>query len=903
MDSLEREALIHKADPDVSPEPHNLSLGGRFLALLKGSAQKVRLFFVSPITRPSWIVYTGFFVCLSMSFFLLFYTTYHHALRVENDFSYDSKHAQLALKERVARYGNVLQATASLLGEKTYDIGWQRWHSYVLSVIDPQLFPGFWELSYIESVDKNNLDTVMSSLNSEMKRDIKLYPQNIGDAFYILKYACPTLHRQSALRDLFKAQGFNVASNASSRDALERARDTGKAVATPPLYLVTDPAKKRLTFIVYHPVYTSDRIPATVQERRNSIKGWVSAPIDAKAFFSGLVPDDFFLNVKDGQQKIFSHEIPLSIPNNLKTERKFTIWGRPWHVKMSSLGTGIDPFYQASLILIPVLGFLFSASIAFVLWSQTTTRRRAQTIAERISAALRMSELKNRTLLESVPGAIFRCAPGINWKMDFVSDAIEVITGYDAHTFINQQKAYSDLLFEADIALVEKTVGLVSIPEHAYDVEYRIYHRDGSIRWVSERGSVISDLQTGDAHLTGTLFDVSERKRREADVRSLTTALQNAVEGILFVNRDFTCRTVNESYASLFGKTAEEVIGTPWLNTFFEEDQEHIVALCRNAGPQDRLAIDTRAQCKSKNKVLHLHVVMIPAFDEEGDVEGYYCFVRDVTQRMLEEEALAVAVEEARNANRTKSEFLATMSHELRTPLNAIIGYSEILLEEVADLEEKSISQDLKKINGAGRHLLELINDILDVSKLEAGKTTYHFEKFDVGKMITGIYELMLPSASKNSNKITLECPDDIGEMYSDYTKVRQGLFNLMSNAVKFTSKGTVALKVGVTIVDRREFLSYSVKDSGCGITPEQLKKLFQPFAQADSSTTREYGGTGLGLTITKRFCEELGGSVSVESQKDVGSIFTLLLPRISSSALVERLSKKDTPMPVQKSA
>jgi signal transduction histidine kinase len=243
------------------------------------------------------------------------------------------------------------------------------------------------------------------------------------------------------------------------------------------------------------------------------------------------------------------------------------------------------------------------------------------------------------------------------------------------------------------------------------------------------------------------------------------------------------------------------------------------------------------------------------------------------------------------------------MSHELRTPLNAIIGYSEILLEEVADLEEKSISQDLKKINGAGRHLLELINDILDVSKLEAGKTTYHFEKFDVGKMITGIYELMLPSASKNSNKITLECPDDIGEMYSDYTKVRQGLFNLMSNAVKFTSKGTVALKVEVTTVDRREFLSYSVKDSGCGITPEQLKKLFQPFAQADSSTTREYGGTGLGLTITKRFCEELGGSVSVESQKDVGSIFTLLLPRISSSALVERLSKKDTPMPVQKSA
>ena len=903
MDSLEREALIQKKDPEEHIADLRLPIGQRVFAFLKNKIHRVRLFFISPITRPSWIVYTGFFVSFSVSFFLLVYTTYYHMLRVENDFSHDSKHAQLALEERVARYGNVLQATASLLGEKTHDIGWTRWHTYVLSVIDPNLFPGFWELSYIESVEKKKVSTLINSLNSEMNRDIKLYPQNIGDAFYILKYACPTLHRQSALTDLFKAQGFNVASNASSRHALERARDTGQPVATAPLYLVTDPEKKRLTFIVYHPVYTSDKMPATVQERRASLKGWVSAPIDAEAFFTGIVPDGFYLNVDDGGQKLFSQEIISSIPNSLKSEKQFTIWGRPWNVQMASVGIGVDPLYKASLIIIPILGFLFSCATAFVLWSQTTTRRRAQTIAERISADLRMSELKNRTLLESVPGAIFRCAPGINWKMDFVSDAIEVITGYSAEIFINQQKAYSDLLFEADIWVVEKTVGLVSIPSHVYDVEYRIYHRDGSIRWVSERGRVIMDLQTGDAHLTGTLFDVTERKRREADVRSLTTALQNAVEGILFVTRDFTCRTVNESYASLFDRTADELIGTPWLKTFFPEDQEHIIDLCRNSGSQDRLAIDVRANCIDANNCLHLHVVMIAAIDGEGDVEGYYCFVRDVTQRIREEEALAIAVEEARSANRTKSEFLATMSHELRTPLNAIIGYSEILLEEVEDFEEKSISQDLKKINGAGRHLLELINDILDVSKLEAGKTTYHFEKFDVGKMIAGIYDLMLPSASKNSNKINLECPSDIGEMYSDYTKVRQGLFNLMSNAVKFTSRGTVTLKVQITTLERREFLAYSVSDSGCGITPEQLEKLFQPFTQADSSTTREYGGTGLGLTITKRFCEELGGSVEVVSQKDVGSTFTLLLPRISSSALVERLTKKDEQVPIQKSA
>lgn len=903
MDSLEREALIHKTIFEDQSSSQRIPISQRILNFCRDLIQRVHLFFVSPITRPSWIVYAGFFVSLSVSLFLLTYTTYYHILRVENDFSHDSKHAQLALEERVARYGNVLQATASLLGEKSHDIGWARWHTYVLSVIDPILFPGFWELSYIESVGKEKVKTLITSLNEEMNREIKLYPQNIGDAFYILKYACPTLHRQSALTDLFKAQGFNVASNASSRDALEKARDTGKPIATAPLYLVTDPEKKRLTFIVYHPVYASDKIPETVQERRATLKGWVSAPIDAEAFFTGIVPEGFFLNVTDADQKLFSQDVPVSIPSSLKSEKEFLFWGRPWLIKMASVGIGVDPFYKVSLIVIPIVGFLFSCATAFVLWSQTTTRRRAQTIAERMSANLRLSEMKNRTLLKSVPGAIFRCAPGINWKMDFVSDAIEVITGYDAEVFINQEKSYSDLLFEADIALVERTVGLVSIPTHAYDVEYRIHHRDGSIRWVSERGSVIRDTKTGDAHLTGTLFDVTERKRREADVRSLTTALQNAVEGILFITRDFTCRTVNESYASLFGRTADELIGTPWLKTFFQEDQEHIVDLCRNSGIHDRLSIDVRTSSDEVNKCLYLHVVMIAAIDGEGDVEGYYCFVRDVTQRIREEEALAVAVEEARSANRTKSEFLATMSHELRTPLNAIIGYSEILLEEVEDFEEKSISDDLKKINGAGRHLLELINDILDVSKLEAGKTTYHFEKFDVGKMISGIYDLMLPSAAKNKNQIKLKCPPDIGEMYSDYTKVRQGLFNLMSNAVKFTSKGIVTLKVELRTVERREFLAYSVSDSGCGITPEQLSKLFQPFTQADSSTTRQYGGTGLGLTITKRFCEELGGSVEVVSEKDVGSTFTLLLPRIASSSLVERLTKKDEQIPIQKSA
>ncbi|MCA0370861.1 MAG: CHASE domain-containing protein [Proteobacteria bacterium] len=854
----------------------------------------IHRFFTSPLTKPSWIVYLGFCLTFGASLLVLSYTSYTHKIRLETDFGHDVRHFSLALEERVARYTNVLQATASLLGEKDHDIGWSRWYSYVMSVINPRLFPGFWELSYIEAVAPNQLDSVMKSLSSEMTRDIKIYPQTLDNIYYILKYVCPTLNRKSALEGLFAGQGFNVATNEASKEALEKARDTGQAVATPPLFLVTDPDKTRLTVILYYPVYDLERMPRNVEERKKYLKGWVSAPIDALNFFEHLAPQGFKMNVSDTGQNLYKSPDNDKSVTDLTHTQTYNIWGRPWLITLAVQAKALNPFYRLSLILIPFIGLLFSCAMAYILWSQQTTQRRAEALAEAMSADLRASEHKNRTLLENVPGAIFRCSQDVNWRFEYVSDAIEHITGYGADVFTAQQLSYADLLFEVDLGLVEQTVGLVPVPGHSYDVEYRIHHKSGGLRWVSERGRVVSDPESETHFLTGTLFDVTERKRREADVRSLTTALQNAVEGILFIDRDYTCRTVNDAYASLFETTADQLVGMSWLETFSEDDQERIASACRASDPNERISIDLKGILHNEEGHLYLHVVMIAALDGDGDVEGYYCFVRDVTQRIKEEEALASAVEEAKQANKTKSEFLATMSHELRTPLNAIIGYSEMLLEEVEDFKNEMISGDLKKINGAGRHLLELINDILDVSKLEAGKTTYHFEEFDVRKMAQDIYDLMLPSAGKNSNQITLECPDDIGMMYSDYTKVRQGLFNLMSNAVKFTKEGTVTLRVATQTLGRREMLSFSVQDTGCGITPEQLKKLFQPFTQADSSTTRQYGGTGLGLTITKRFCEELGGSVDVTSEKDVGSTFSILLPRIASSALIERLTKKE---------
>jgi signal transduction histidine kinase/CheY-like chemotaxis protein len=236
-------------------------------------------------------------------------------------------------------------------------------------------------------------------------------------------------------------------------------------------------------------------------------------------------------------------------------------------------------------------------------------------------------------------------------------------------------------------------------------------------------------------------------------------------------------------------------------------------------------------------------------------------------------------------ADRHKSEFLANMSHELRTPLNAIIGYSEMLQEDAADLGAEQFTDDLGKINAAGKHLLELINAVLDLSKIEAGKMELYLETFEVAGLVKDIGAVIRPLAGKNGNRLEMQCPADVGTMHADVTKVRQALLNLLGNACKFTERGTITLAVAREPVDGRGWLSFTVRDTGIGMTPAQLARLFEAFSQADAATTRKYGGTGLGLALSRRLCRMMGGDVTVESEAGRGSTFTVRLPALVTPA------------------
>jgi signal transduction histidine kinase/ActR/RegA family two-component response regulator len=251
----------------------------------------------------------------------------------------------------------------------------------------------------------------------------------------------------------------------------------------------------------------------------------------------------------------------------------------------------------------------------------------------------------------------------------------------------------------------------------------------------------------------------------------------------------------------------------------------------------------------------------------------------EIFHRKQTQEELLNAKHAAEEANRAKSTFLANMSHELRTPLNAIIGYSEMLEEETRDSGNAENVQDLKKIQAAGKHLLALINDVLDLSKIEAGKMGLHLETFEVSQVIDEMVTTLQPAAAKNTNAIRVHLGENVGVMRADITKVRQILFNLLSNACKFTDHGTISLNVDQLKAEGKNWIQFQVSDTGIGISATQKENLFKEFAQADSSIARKYGGTGLGLAITHRFVQLMKGKISVESEAGQGATFTVQLP------------------------
>jgi PAS domain S-box-containing protein len=412
--------------------------------------------------------------------------------------------------------------------------------------------------------------------------------------------------------------------------------------------------------------------------------------------------------------------------------------------------------------------------------------------------------------------------------------------------------------------------------------EVRLGRRaDGSVFAVDV---LVTELERGDAPLSMASFrDVEARAAGEEDLRAsearFRAAIETLGEGVIITDVADKITYVNSRMAQLSGYTAEEMVGRTVPALLVPADaqetyQQHLLLRLQGLSEQYEIAL------QRKDGGRFWAEITATAFRApDGRIVGTLGAVMDVSDRKRIQEELVAAVDASEDASRAKSAFLANMSHELRTPLNAVIGYSEMLTEEVRARSLSDLLPDLDRIHSAGKHLLRLINDILDLSKIEAGKMELFPEVFEVPALVREVSGTIQPLAERRGNVLELRCEDDVRRMRADLTRVRQVLLNLLSNASKFTENGRVALHVDRIGINGAPWIRFRVMDTGIGMSPEQVTKLFQAFAQADASTTRKYGGTGLGLVISRQLCQMMGGEVTVESEAGRGSAFTMVLP------------------------
>ena len=360
----------------------------------------------------------------------------------------------------------------------------------------------------------------------------------------------------------------------------------------------------------------------------------------------------------------------------------------------------------------------------------------------------------------------------------------------------------------------------------------------------------------------------------------LRGVMSNSPAGLVLVDAGLRVRELNPAAARMADAEPDALLGRHIRDFPVLSDWPRLVPTLRAVVDKGAVAADVEIDGSGIGTENHRFISanFFPVVAPSGRVQGAGVVFSDVTSRKQVELALAAAKEAAEVANKAKSQFLANMSHELRTPLSAVIGYSEMLEEEVAEMGHEGVLQDLGKIGSNARHLLSLINTVLDLSKIEAGRMEVNAETFRVSELAREAAATVKGLMGRRGNALEVDCPPDLGNMRSDPVKVRQCLFNLLSNASKFTENGTVKLTVARRSngVDR---IVFAVSDTGIGMTPEQQAMLFQPFSQVDDATTRKFEGTGLGLSITRAFARLLGGEVSVESEAGKGSTFRLELP------------------------
>ncbi|RMA59652.1 PAS domain S-box-containing protein [Acidovorax sp. 100] len=503
----------------------------------------------------------------------------------------------------------------------------------------------------------------------------------------------------------------------------------------------------------------------------------------------------------------------------------------------------------------------------FVGFISDLTQRRA------MEQELQASEQRLRSLMANIPGVTFRCRHDADWTMLFISDAVTALTGWLPQDFLDGRINFTQLTLPEEVDRLWAEVSMAIQEHRPYHVEFGLRDRDGCLRWVSESGRPVVGDDGQVLWIDGVIMDMTVFRERNAEFESTVRAINRALAVVEFDMQGHVLNA-NANFRELMGYRLEEIVGQhhrmfcepAYAQTeAYAQFWEQLRAGQLDGGEYQRLGKDGRR--------IWIQATYNPIFDAQGQPFKVVKFATDLTQRRAMEQELRAAKERAEQAAAARSTFLANMSHEIRTPMNAIIGFTEALLDTPMDAQQR---RHLGTVQHAARSMLRLLNDILDTAKLEKGAVELEIADFSLQEVCDQILASLRIHAGKKG--LALQClTDDRVPPYlrGDALRLQQVLLNLLGNALKFTERGHVLLRLDY----HDGTLVMEVEDTGIGIAAQHLERIFDPFAQADASTTRQFGGTGLGTTISRQLVELMGGSISVRSTLGVGTTFTVCVP------------------------
>ncbi len=654
-------------------------------------------------------------------------------------------------------------------------------------------------------------------------------------------------------------------------------------------------------------------------------------------------------------------------------------------------------YYWVDMTVVPFLNHPGKSIQFLAICTDITARKQAEFHAESLKERLQF-------ILSSSPAILYTCQPS-SYKTTSVSENIKALLGYEPNELLQESSFWINLIHPQDHAKTLSEYSRVFQQKHLV-LEYRVLHKNKIYRWMRDEMRLICDSQGHPVEIIGSITDITDHKQIELELQELTLSLQNAMEGISRLDKQGRYLSLNRAYAQPAGYEPQELVGMEWQKTVHPDDIPLLEAAYQTMLEQGKVEAEARGVRKD-GSLFYKQVTMVTAVDQDGQFNGHYCFLKDITDRKAIEQALkrqlsaieaaidgigifegdgytyvnkahlemfgytnadefigqswtklytpeetnriqrevfpvlmqqrywqgeAIAIRkdgssfheglsltlaesgalicvcrditeqkqaeakirqandqllltnaELARATRLKDEFLANMSHELRTPLNAVLGMTEGLQEGVFGAINDRQKQAIQTIEGSGKHLLELINDILDLSKIESGKLELQMAPVSVNYLCQSSLTFVRQQAIKKNIQLTLEVPEHLFDIAVDERRIRQLLINLLNNAVKFTpERGSVKLVVQTEQQQDQLFLILSVIDTGIGIAQADMDKLFQSFVQIDSSLNRQYAGTGLGLSLVRRLAELHGGTVTVTSEVGRGSCFTVRLPYLA---------------------